>query len=91
MFLLIYPTEISGRIMNRFTEDIGISDNHLPRLVSVGSEVFVETLAFLIPVLVINWWHSISMVFIGFLLFKIYNLCVPTLRGVMRLSTIGIV
>lgn len=78
-----------GRILNRFSKDVGFIDNLLPQVMFEFLQLFVRFLGILITSAVANNYLAIvaTVVMIVFVLFRSYYL--KTGRDVKRLEAIG--
>ena len=70
--VLLYDTNPSGRIMNRFSKDIGILDEFLPPTSLLAIQYTLQTLAAVCVTCVTNYWAIIGVVpmLIGFFAIK---------------------
>ena len=60
--VLFYDTNPSGRIMNRFSKDIGIVDEFLPPTSLLAIQYILQTLASIIVTCSTNYWAIFGVV-----------------------------
>ena len=86
----MYSFFSTGRILNRFSKDIGFLDDLLPTVLLEVVHLFSRFLAVLVTAIVGNPWLTIAAVVIMlvFVFFRWYYL--KTARDVKRLEAIGI-
>ena len=85
VFNLIY----TGRVLNRFSKDIGFLDDLLPQVLLEFLQLFIRFLAILVIAVVGNPWLTIAVavIVVVFVFFRWYYL--KTARDVKRLEAIG--
>ncbi|KAL6423795.1 hypothetical protein ACFW04_010336 [Cataglyphis niger] len=76
----------SGRILNRFSKDIGTVDEILPRTTIEAIQIFVVMIGILIQVLIINWWIIFPTIIMGILYNEIKKIYIPTAQTIKRLE-----
>ncbi len=78
-----------GRVLNRFSKDIGFLDDLLPQVFFEFIQLFVRFLFILITSIVANPWVAIvvAVVMVAFVFVRWYYL--KTARDVKRLEAIG--
>lgn len=80
---------VIGRILNRFSKDIGAVDEILPRTMIESIQIFAVMSGILIQVIIINWWTIIPVLIMGFLYWKIRNIYMATAQNLKRLEGIS--
>ena len=88
--ILAVPTFLCvGRVLNRFSKDIGFLDDLLPQVFFEFIQLFVRFLGILIISIAANPWLAIvaAAVMVVFVFFRWYYL--KTARDVKRLEAIG--
>ncbi|XP_063981696.1 ATP-binding cassette subfamily C member 4-like [Diachasmimorpha longicaudata] len=78
----------SGRIVNRFSKDIGCVDELLPNALIDSIQVFAVMIGILSQVLIINWWTIFPMVVMGYFYSQIRTLFLATAQDLKRLEGI---
>ena len=78
-----------GRILNRFSKDVGFLDDLLPIVLLEFIEMFVRFIFILITAVVANPWLVIAAVAVILALFLFRWYYLKTARDVKRLEAIG--
>ncbi|KAL0132722.1 hypothetical protein PUN28_000454 [Cardiocondyla obscurior] len=79
----------SGRILNRFSKDIGAVDEILPIIMTLSIQTFAVMIGILVQVLIINWWMIFAVIVIFFLYGVIRRLYLPVAQTIKRLEGIA--
>ncbi|XP_029155458.1 multidrug resistance-associated protein 4-like isoform X2 [Nylanderia fulva] len=76
----------SGRILNRFSKDIGAVDEILPRTMIETIQIFAVMIGILIQIFIINWWLIFPTIIMSILYNEIRKIYVPTAQNIKRLE-----
>ncbi|KMQ89959.1 multidrug resistance-associated protein 4-like protein [Lasius niger] len=76
----------SGRILNRFSKDIGAVDEILPRTMIETIQIFAVMAGILIQILIINWWIIFPTIILSILYNEIRKIYIPTAQSIKRLE-----
>ncbi|KAJ2943309.1 hypothetical protein O0L34_g12115 [Tuta absoluta] len=84
-----YHHNPSGRILNRFSKDMGQIDTLLPVALIDCLGFFLEVIAILIVVCLVNWWLLMPTAVMATMLFMLRNLFLNTSRELKRIEAIA--
>lgn len=84
-----FNTNSSGRILNRFSKDMGTIDELLPAAMMDVLQMGLNILAMIIVVGVVNYWLMIPTLLIGIIFFILRSVYVKTSRDIKRLEGIS--
>ncbi|XP_075988681.1 putative multidrug resistance-associated protein lethal(2)03659 [Anticarsia gemmatalis] len=79
----------SGRILNRFSKDMGQVDTLLPVALVDCLGFFLEVIAILVVVCLVNWWLLLPTGVVAVLLFLLRDLFLDTSRELKRIEAIA--
>ncbi|XP_060808875.1 probable multidrug resistance-associated protein lethal(2)03659 [Amyelois transitella] len=79
----------SGRILNRFSKDMGQIDTLLPMALVDCLGFFLEVVSILIVVCLVNWWLLLPTAMVAGLLFLLRNLFLSASRELKRIEAIA--
>ncbi|XP_017758049.1 PREDICTED: multidrug resistance-associated protein 4-like [Eufriesea mexicana] len=82
--MLFFDSNPSGRILNRFSKDIGAVDEILPRTMIESIQIFAVLVGILVQIFIINWWTIFPMFVMGFLYWQIRNIYLKTAQNMKR-------
>ncbi|XP_017887469.1 multidrug resistance-associated protein 4-like isoform X2 [Ceratina calcarata] len=84
--MLFFNTNVSGRILNRFSKDMGAIDELLPMALIDTLQIGLSLLAIITVVAIANYWLLIPTVVIGLIFYYIRVFYLATSRSVKRLE-----
>ncbi|XP_034235532.1 probable multidrug resistance-associated protein lethal(2)03659 [Thrips palmi] len=76
----------SGRILTRFSRDIGIIDEHLPETLSDIIEAIMHLVGVLVIICVVNYWLLLPLLVIGVIFVFLRQLYMMTSRSLQRIK-----
>lgn len=83
-----FDTNPSGRILNRFSKDIGSTDELLPQFTIMMIQIYLVLCGILAMVLVVNYILIVPMVIVGALFVYVARLFMTTGRSIKKLEGI---
>ncbi|PNF43102.1 Cystic fibrosis transmembrane conductance regulator [Cryptotermes secundus] len=83
-----FDTNPSGRILNRFSKDIGTIDELLPRFMLESIQVFLVLVGILVNIAIVNPYFIVLMILLGFCYYGVTSVYLKTSRNVKRLEAI---
>jgi ATP-binding cassette subfamily C (CFTR/MRP) protein 4 len=84
--MYFFNTNPSGRILNRFSKDMGQVDEILPSIMIEVIEIFVSLLGTILIISIVNPWNLIPAVVIFVLFYTMNNFYLHTSRKIKRLE-----
>ncbi|XP_025202348.1 probable multidrug resistance-associated protein lethal(2)03659 isoform X2 [Melanaphis sacchari] len=76
----------SGRILNRFTKDIGLIDEILPNVLVSVIQIGLMVIGIIVVVGIVNPYLTIPTIILMLVFFKMRNIYVTTIRNIKRLE-----
>ncbi|XP_046392414.1 ATP-binding cassette sub-family C member 4-like isoform X2 [Ischnura elegans] len=84
-----FNTNPSGRILNRFSKDMGSIDEMLPQTMVDSLQIFLSLLGIIIMVSIMNFWLVLPTLIIGIIFYYLRNIYLSTSRSVKRLDGVA--
>lgn len=84
--MYFFNTNPSGRILNRFSKDMGQVDEILPSVMIDVIQIFLSLGGIVVVVAVVNYWFLIPTVIIGIIFYYLRNFYLETSRSVKRME-----
>ncbi|XP_048487991.1 probable multidrug resistance-associated protein lethal(2)03659 [Plutella xylostella] len=79
----------TGRVLNRFSKDMGQVDTLLPVALVDCMGFFLEVVAILVVVCIVNWWLLLPTAFVACLLYLLRDVFLHTSRELKRIEAIA--
>ncbi|XP_043798521.1 ATP-binding cassette sub-family C member 4-like isoform X2 [Apis laboriosa] len=79
----------SGRIVNRFSKDLGVVDEVLPRVMLESIQIFLVIIGILIIVMIMNYWMVIPIAILVTIFYFVRISYLRTANGVKRLEGVA--
>ncbi len=76
----------SGRILNRFSKDMGQIDEMLPSVMIDVIQIFLSLGGIIVVVAVVNYWFLVPTLIIGIIFYYLRNFYLMTSRNVKRME-----
>lgn len=84
-----FDTNSSGRVLNRFSKDMGAIDEFLPRALLDAVQILLVLSGILTLVLIANCYMIVPLVILGAIFLKLKSLFITTTRNVKNLEGIS--
>ncbi|XP_059619578.1 probable multidrug resistance-associated protein lethal(2)03659 isoform X2 [Phlebotomus argentipes] len=84
--MYFFNTNPSGRILNRFSKDMGQVDEFLPTVMIDVIQIFLSLAGIIVVVAVVNYWLMIPTLIIGIIFYFLRNFYLTTSRCVKRIE-----
>ncbi|XP_055588125.1 probable multidrug resistance-associated protein lethal(2)03659 [Uranotaenia lowii] len=86
--MYFFNTNSSGRIMNRFSKDIGLIDSSLPVVLIDSLYFFLELVGIIVIVSLANYWLLVPTAIMGVIFYLLRHIFLETARNVKRAEAI---
>lgn len=87
--MYFFNTNPSGRILNRFSKDLGQVDEILPNVMLDTIQIFLSLAGILVVLCVINPWYLLATAIMGIIFYFLRSFYLKTSRDVKRLEGIS--
>ncbi|XP_034193261.2 ATP-binding cassette subfamily C member 4 [Osmia lignaria lignaria] len=84
-----FHNNTSGRILNRFSKDVGAMDELLPKTMLETLQILIVIFGVLLMILVVNYWMIIPLVILFLLFYHLRLLYLKTAQNVKRLEAVA--
>ncbi|KAJ6635777.1 putative multidrug resistance-associated protein lethal [Pseudolycoriella hygida] len=84
--MFFFNTNPSGRILNRFSKDMGQVDEILPSVMIDVIQIFLSLGGIIVVVAIVNYWFLIPTLIIGVIFYYLRNFYLMTSRNVKRME-----
>ncbi|XP_037923052.1 probable multidrug resistance-associated protein lethal(2)03659 [Hermetia illucens] len=86
--MYFFNTNPSGRILNRFSKDMGQVDEILPSVMMDVIQIFLSLAGIVVVVVVVNVWFLIPTVIMGVIFYNLRNFYLQTSRNIKRMEAV---
>lgn len=87
--MYFFNTNPSGRILNRFSKDLGQVDEILPGVMMDVIQIFLALLGIVIVLCIVNPWYLLATAFLCVIFYFLRSFYLKTSRDVKRLESIS--
>ncbi|KAG4069579.1 hypothetical protein HA402_006945 [Bradysia odoriphaga] len=84
--MFFFNTNPSGRILNRFSKDMGQVDEILPSVMIDVIQIFLSLGGIIVVVAIVNYWFLVPTLIIGVIFYFLRNFYLMTSRNVKRME-----
>lgn len=84
--MLFFNTNSSGRILNRFSKDMGQVDELLPALMIDVIQIFLSLAGIIVVVAIVNYWFLVPTLLISILFYLLRDFYLKTSRNIKRIE-----
>lgn len=87
--MYFFHTNPSGRILNRFSKDMGQVDEILPAVMIDVIQIFLQLLGIIIVIVVVNYYFIIPTVVVGVIFYFLRGYYLSASRNIKRIEAIS--
>lgn len=84
--MYFYHTNPSGRILNRFSKDMGQVDEVLPSVMIDVIQIFLQLFGIIIVIAVINYWFMVPTVIVAIIFYYLRAYYLSSSRNIKRIE-----
>lgn len=84
--MFFFNTNPSGRILNRFSKDMGQVDEILPSVMIDVIQIFLSLGGIIVVVAIVNYWFLVPTIIIGIIFYFLRNFYLMTSRNIKRME-----
>ncbi|XP_012262524.2 ATP-binding cassette sub-family C member 4-like [Athalia rosae] len=84
-----FNTNPTGRILNRFSKDVGAMDETLPKVMLETLQIFSVMIGILTMVVIVNYWMAIPIVIMGTIFYTVRIYYMKTAQHIKRLEGVA--
>lgn len=84
--MYFFHTNPSGRILNRFSKDMGQVDEILPSVMIDVIQIFLQLSGIIVVIAVVNPWFAIPTIFIGIIFYYLRWYYLSASRNIKRVE-----
>ena len=84
-----FNTNPSGRILNRFSKDLGQVDEILPSVMMDVLQIFLALAGIVVVIAIVNPWYVLATAVLGLIFYFLRSFYLNTSRDVKRLEAIS--
>lgn len=84
--MFFFNTNPSGRILNRFSKDMGQVDEILPSVMIDVIQIFLSLGGIIVVVAIVNYWFLVPTFLIGVIFYFLRDFYLKTSRSVKRME-----
>lgn len=84
--MYFFHTNPSGRILNRFSKDMGQVDEILPSVMIDVIQIFLQLTGIIVVIAVVNYWFIIPTAIIGIIFYFLRSYYLSSSRNIKRVE-----
>lgn len=84
--MYFFHTNPSGRILNRFSKDMGQVDEIMPAVMMDVVQIFLQLFGIIVVVAIVNYWFLVPTVIIGIIFYFLRNFYLKSSVSMKRME-----